>query len=80
MAFTQRPRRRQFFARRAGSWDPRQGTFWRESAPRLEPVCFATLAGYATIMIKDAMKGYWPPRDPSDLRTWMAALQQGGAQ
>lgn len=80
VAFTQRVLGRQFFARRAGSWDPRQGTFWRESAPQIGTLLASlTLAGYATIMIKDAMKGYWPPRDPSDLRTWMAALQQGGA-
>ena len=28
--------------------------------------------------MKDIIKGYWPPRDPSDPRTILAALQQGG--
>ncbi len=80
VAFTQRVLGRQFFARRPGSWDPRQGTFWKESAPQIGTLLASlTLAGYATIMIKDALKGYWPPRDPADPRTWMAAIQQGGA-
>lgn len=38
-----------------------------------------TMAGYAAMVAKDSLKGYWPPRDPSDPRTWLAALQQGGA-
>lgn len=38
-----------------------------------------TMAGYAAMVAKDTLKGYWPPRDPSDPRTWLAALQQGGA-
>jgi hypothetical protein len=38
-----------------------------------------TLAGYASMTMKDFIKGYWPPRDPSDPRTWLAAAQQGGA-
>lgn len=38
-----------------------------------------TLAGYAAMTAKDVLKGYWPPRDPSDPRSWMAAAQQGGA-
>lgn len=38
-----------------------------------------TIAGYAAMVAKDTLKGYWPPRDPADPRTWLAALQQGGA-
>jgi hypothetical protein len=38
-----------------------------------------TIAGYAAMVAKDSIKGYWPPRDPADPRTWLAALQQGGA-
>lgn len=38
-----------------------------------------TLAGYASMTMKDIVKGYWPPRDPADPRTWLAAAQQGGA-
>lgn len=80
IAFTQRVLGRQFFARRAGSWNPKDGTFWKETAPQIGTLLASmTLAGYATIMIKDALKGYWPPRDPSDPRTWLAAIQQGGA-
>lgn len=36
------------------------------------------MAGYASMTAKDVLKGYWPPRDPGDPRTWMAAMQQGG--
>jgi hypothetical protein len=36
------------------------------------------MAGYMAMVMKDAVKGYWPPRDPSDPKTWIAALQQGG--
>lgn len=38
-----------------------------------------TMAGYASMTAKDIVKGYWPPRDPADPRTWLAAAQQGGA-
>jgi hypothetical protein len=38
-----------------------------------------TLAGYMAMTAKDMIKGYWPPRDPGDPRTWLAAAQQGGA-
>lgn len=38
-----------------------------------------TIAGYMAMVAKDVIRGYWPPRDPSDPRTWIAALQQGGA-
>ena len=29
--------------------------------------------------LKDLAKGYWPPRDPSDVETIIAAFVQGGA-
>lgn len=38
-----------------------------------------TVAGYVAMTLKDMAKGYWPPRDPGDPRTWLAAAQQGGA-
>jgi len=38
-----------------------------------------TMAGYAAMTFKDMAKGYWPPRDPTDLKTWQAAMIQGGA-
>lgn len=37
-----------------------------------------TMAGYMAMTMKDVLKGYWPPRDPTDPRTMMAAFQQGG--
>jgi hypothetical protein len=38
-----------------------------------------TMAGYAAMTMKDMAKGYWPPRDPTDPKTWAAAFVQGGA-
>ena len=38
-----------------------------------------TMAGYMAMTMKDMMKGYWPPRDPTDPATWAAAFIQGGA-
>lgn len=38
-----------------------------------------TMAGYASMAMKDLIKGYWPPRDPTDIKTWQAAFIQGGA-
>lgn len=38
-----------------------------------------TVAGYMAMTMKDAAKGYWPPRDPLDLKVMSAALTQGGA-
>jgi hypothetical protein len=38
-----------------------------------------TMAGYASMTLKDLAKGYWPPRDPAELKTWQAAFIQGGA-
>jgi hypothetical protein len=38
-----------------------------------------TIAGYGSMVMKDMLKGYWPPRDPTDPRTMLAAMQQGGA-
>lgn len=38
-----------------------------------------TVAGYMSMVMKDTLKGFWPPRDPSDVRNLMAAMAQGGA-
>ncbi|MCO5159616.1 MAG: hypothetical protein M9939_00650 [Mesorhizobium sp.] len=38
-----------------------------------------TIAGYMSLAMKDLVKGYWPPRDPSDPKTILAAFVQGGA-
>ncbi|WAJ26596.1 hypothetical protein [Antarcticirhabdus aurantiaca] len=37
-----------------------------------------TMAGYMSIVVKDMLRGYWPPRDPIDPETWGAAFIQGG--
>jgi hypothetical protein len=37
------------------------------------------MAGYMAMTMKDIAKGYWPPRDPTDPKVILAALQQGGA-
>lgn len=37
-----------------------------------------TVAGYMAMVMKDTLKGYWPPRNPSDPRTMLAALEQSG--
>jgi hypothetical protein len=36
------------------------------------------VAGYLSLVAKDMLKGYWPPRNPADPRTILAAWQQGG--
>lgn len=38
-----------------------------------------TVAGYMAMTMKDAAKGYWPPRNPLDPKVLTAALTQGGA-
>lgn len=38
-----------------------------------------TAAGYMSMTIKDMLAGRWPPRDPFDPKTTMAAFVQGGA-
>ncbi|NSY17269.1 hypothetical protein [Neorhizobium sp. AL 9.2.2] len=38
-----------------------------------------TVAGYMAMTMKDAAKGYWPPRDPTNPKVMIAALTQGGA-
>lgn len=38
-----------------------------------------TMAGYASMTMKDIQKGYWPPRNPADWETLGAAFVQGGA-
>ncbi|PZO80538.1 MAG: hypothetical protein DI629_07300 [Mesorhizobium amorphae] len=38
-----------------------------------------TVGGYMVMTMKELMRGYWPPRDPSDPKVLMAALMQSGA-
>lgn len=52
---------------------------WAKARHIGQLVAGLTMAGYASMTVKDMVKGYWPPRDPGDPRTWLAAAQQGGA-
>jgi hypothetical protein len=63
-----------------------RAAFGYRSGARLEQVAHIgtliaglTMAGYAAMTMKDLTKGYWPPRDPTDLKTLEAAFVQGGA-
>lgn len=38
-----------------------------------------TVAGYMAMTAKDMARGLWPPRDPTDPATLIAAMTQGGA-
>jgi hypothetical protein len=57
----------------------RTGRPWYAPDPAgLAKLMLATTAiGYASMNAKDLIKGR-TPRDPTDLKTWIAALQQGG--
>ncbi|MBZ9873071.1 hypothetical protein LB542_19680 [Mesorhizobium sp. BR1-1-9] len=57
----------------------RQGAKLEQAAHIGTMIAGLTMAGYAAMTMKDLTKGYWPPRDPTDLKTWEAAFVQGGA-
>lgn len=73
MAFTQRVGGRALYGHRKGAKLPEKmahiGTL----------LAGMTMAGYAAMTLKDMAKGYWPPRDPTDIMTIIAAFVQGGA-
>lgn len=73
MAFTQRVGGRAIFGHRKGA-----GMLER-SAHIGTLIASMTMAGYAAMTLKDMAKGYWPPRDPTDPKTWASAFIQGGA-
>lgn len=73
MAFTNRVVGRAFYGHRKGA-----GALER-TAHIGTLLAGMTVAGYMAMTMKDLMKGYWPPRDPSDPATWAAAFVQGGA-
>lgn len=72
IAFTERVVGRALFGHREGAAGER-------AAHIGSLIAGLTLSGYASMTLKDMLKGYWPPRDPGDPRTWIAAAQQGGA-
>lgn len=73
LAFLERVGGRALFGHRAGATAMERGAHIGTLLAGL------TLMGYASMTVKDLVKGYWPPRDPSDPRTWLSAAQQGGA-
>jgi hypothetical protein len=72
IAFTQRVGARTFFGQRTDA-------HWVEKGFHIGTMLsMLTVAGYMSGVAKDIRDGYWPPRNPADLRTLMAALLQGG--
>ncbi|TGQ11233.1 hypothetical protein EN858_15030 [Mesorhizobium sp. M4B.F.Ca.ET.215.01.1.1] len=57
----------------------RQGAKLEQTAHIGTLIAGLTMAGYAAMTMKDLTRGYWPPRDPTDIKTWEAAFVQGGA-
>lgn len=44
----------------------------------VETMVVGGIMGYLSLVASDMQKGYWPPRDPMDPRTWIASFQRGG--
>lgn len=72
-AFTQRIVGRALLGHR------KDATYLERSAHLGALLAGMTMAGYMSMTMKDIMRGYWPPRDPTDPKTWQAAALQGGA-
>jgi len=73
IAFSQRVVGRAMFGQMNG---PKSLTYWGHIGTLLAGM---TMAGYAAMTMKDLARGYWPPRDPTDKDTIIAAMIQGGA-
>jgi len=73
MAFTQRVGGRALYGQR------KSAGILEKSAHIGTLIAGMTMAGYASATLKDLSKGYWPPRNPLDPKTWAAAFVQGGA-
>lgn len=72
MAFTQRIGGRALFGHRKGA-----GALER-TAHIGTLMAGMWVAGYMSLVSKDLLRGYWPPRNPFDPKTWAAAFVQGG--
>lgn len=73
VAFTQRVGGRAIYGHR-------KGAKWPEKVAHIGTLIGGmTVAGYAAMTLKDMARGYWPPRDPTDLDVMAAAFVQGGA-
>jgi hypothetical protein len=73
IAMMQRPFARTIFGQAKG---PKDLAYWGHIGTAISGLLFA---GYLSMTLKDAMRGYWPPRNPADPRTIMAAMMQSGA-
>lgn len=73
IAFTQRVLGRAAFGQRTGALS------WEGGAHIGTIIAGLGAAGYMAMVMKDALKGNWPPRNPADPKTMLAAFQQGGA-
>jgi hypothetical protein len=73
IAFTQRVGGRVLFGNR------KDASYLERAANIGTLMAGLAVAGYLSMTAKDVLKGYWPPRDPTDPRTIIAAMQQGGA-
>lgn len=57
----------------------KDASFMEKGAHMGSLIAGMTAAGYMVITLKDAARGYWPPRDPFDYKTILASVVQGGA-
>jgi len=73
IAYVQRPLSRAIFGQRHKPNDLR---YWGHIGTGLAAMM---MAGYLSMVAKDTMRGYWPPRDPRDYRTILGAALQSGA-
>lgn len=73
VSFTQRVWGRALFGHRSDA------SAWERGGHIGTIIASMAVAGYMSMVLKDAVKGYWPPRNPFDPKTITAALLQGGA-
>lgn len=73
VSFTQRILGRAIYGQR------KNASAWEKGANIGALVAGLGAAGYLAMVMKDTLKGYWPPRNPADWKTMLAAMQQGGA-
>jgi hypothetical protein len=76
-AFAQRIGGRALFGQRAGMGSAERAAVYGSHIGAL--LAGMTMAGYVSMTMKDLTRGYWPPRDPTNPETWIAAFTQGGA-
>jgi hypothetical protein len=73
IAFSQRVGGRAFYGFR------KDASYLERTAHIGSLIAGMSIAGYMSFTMKDFARGFWPPRDPTDPKTWGAAFIQGGA-